>query len=1216
MFLRSLSMRGFKSFADRQVLEVEPGITVIVGPNGSGKSNVVDALAWVLGTHSAKKVRGGSMLDVIFAGSPTRKPAGRAQVEIVIDNSAGQLTPSGLGTAHSAAQFSEVRVTRTIHRDGETSYQINGEEVRALDVQELLSDTGLGRELHTIVGQGQLDEILNAKPEERRRYIEEAAGILKHRRRRERALRKLEQVDGHVDKLRTVLRELRRQLRPLERQAEAADRHAALQAELREVATKLAALQLYGLTEQVEAQGRQGDRTASELADLERRRAASQDRVDRCESELAQLGPRVDRAQSAVYELTSLAERLRGTSDLIEAKRRHLVEYVEEPLAGRPPAELQAQADRIAQQREERAGELDADRLRLQSRQTERREAEQARRVHQQQRQVERRRRAQQRERVLRWEGEVSALRGAIASAEAELGRVTATLDGLDGRTQQAEQDVASVQEEIRRLDVSEVELTSRLEEAEADVAAWDTTVEELAARARELEAARTSQAARAEALRAALAETDGGTSALLTSELEGVLGPVAEHVRIAGGHDEAVAAALGRLGEAVIVSNPERARRAIAWLREVDGGRAIVLAARHPVRPAPEPGDATKRRLATAGAEPIADLLEPAHDKTERGVVSALKGLLATAYLVEDWDTAVLLHGRDPELTFVTPAGDVAGPAGYVAGGSLESSAVVTATAADKAEREAEQLATQLEHVTAERNEAERALNDAKQVLASATERINESDAQITGAAERLARLNKELHSLTTQREVVTAQKAELQGVLDRDRTALSELHGRGPQEDSEAADEEEGPDPVADELDEAVEAARDRELDARVTLERITEQVRHLQLQEQQLRDEAEAVASALEEAARRREARRVGIERCGELGLVARAAIDALERTIEHAAEQRDQLQQHHAQRRDDLAEARKQLAQVRTEADELRERRHTADLQRAELQTRLDNLTTRIRNELSLSPEEVRAEHPDAAHYDQDELTEREDALVRKIGLLGRVNPLALEEFKALEERHAFLSDQLDDLRRSKRDLEQIVVAVDERIREVFKAAFDDVAQEFELTFSTVFPGGHGRLVLTGEDDLLTAGVEVEARPPGKKVTRLSLLSGGERSLTVLAFVFAIFRARPSPFYVLDEVDAALDDVNLQRLLRVVRSFRGTAQIIMVTHQKRSMEIADVLYGVTMGPDAVTKVVAERLRDEERATGTAAQRVEALEERTSDAPTEALTEVPTT
>ncbi len=1209
MFLRSLSMRGFKSFADRTVLEVEPGITVIVGPNGSGKSNVVDALSWVLGTHSAKKVRGGAMSDVIFAGSPTRNAAGRAHVEIVIDNSQGQLSATGLGTAHSAAQFSEVRVARTIHNDGETSYQINGEEVRALDVQELLSDTGLGRELHTIVGQGQLDEILNAKPEERRRYIEEAAGILKHRRRRERALRKLEQVDGHIDKLRTVLRELRRQLRPLERQAEAADRHAALQAELREARVKLAARELAELTRRADEQGRDDDRTASELGAATAQRDASQSRVDDLEQELARLGSEVDRAQSDSYGLTSLQERLRGTADLIEARRRHLVEYVEEPLAGRPPEELRAQAERLGDQRAQREDELTAARDVLDSRVTDRRDAEQARRLHEQELQAERRRRAEQRERVLRWEGEVSALRGAIASADAELGRVSSTLSSLDGRTQEAERDVAAVQEEIHRLDVSEVDLTATLEAAEAAVSERAEQVEALTSEARELEAERSSQAARAEALRAAVAESDGGTSALLDADLEGVLGPVADHVRVAAGHDAAVAAALGPLGEAVVVTTPERARRAVAWLREQGGGRAIVLAARQEVRSVGIRDEETSARLDGAGATPVADLLEPADaSDTADGVVAALRRLLADTFIVPDWDAAVLLHGRDPDLTFVTVDGDLAGPHGYRAGGSPERSAVLTATAADQAEARASELEARLTAIADQRAAAEQRLATAKQELAVATERINESDARITGAAERLARLNKELHSLRTQREVVAAQEQELESVLERDRAALSELHGRGPEAEAEPIDDE-PTDDVAAELDAAVEAARERELEARVRVERTTEQVRHLELQEEDLRREADEVESALEEAARRREARRQGIERCGELAIVARAALTELESTIEEAVARRDRLQEEHASTRRALHGARDELSRIGTELDTLREQRHAAELRRAEVRQRLEAVTARIRSELSLDPEEVAAEHPDAASYDQDALTEREDVLVRKIGLLGRVNPLALEEFKALEERHAFLSDQLDDLRRSRRDLEEVVVAVDERIREVFKAAFDDVAREFELTFSTVFPGGHGRLVLTGEDDLLTAGIEVEARPPGKKVTRLSLLSGGERSLTVLAFVFAIFRARPSPFYVLDEVDAALDDVNLQRLLRVIRSFRGHAQIIMVTHQKRSMEIADVLYGITMGPDAVTKVVAERLREEATPTdphGT-------LEERASDAPTEALGDV---
>jgi chromosome segregation protein len=1207
LFLRSLSMRGFKSFADKTVLEVEPGITVIVGPNGSGKSNVVDALAWVLGTHSAKKVRGGSMSDVIFAGSPSRTRGSQARVEIVIDNSDGRLQAGALGTAASAGQFSEVRVARTIHADGDTGYEINGTEVRALDVQELLSDTGLGRELHTIVGQGQLDEILNAKPEERRRYIEEAAGILKHRRRRERALRKLEQVDGHVDKLRTVLRELRRQLRPLERQAEAADRYQQLQAELRQVGLQLAAAELLTLRVAAADEGDADSASAKEQLEVERRSTAQRDRQSQLEAELGRLGPAAEAAQSTYYELTSLTERLRGTSDLIEAKRRHLVEYVDEPLAGRPPAELRAQADRVEADATVRQEDRDRDKEQLELATSARREAEAARRAHEQQLQAERRRRAEARERVLRFEGEVSALRGAVASTEAELGRISSSLAGLDDRIADAEGEVETVQGEITTLDAAEIELTTALERAEADVATATERVDQLAADARELEAARAASSARAEALRAALAETDGGAAALLGEGPAGVLGPVASHVRSDPAHDAALAAALGPLGEAVVVTTTNEARRAIAWLREERAGSAVVLAARSEGRPATTLPEDTVGVLEAAGATPVGDLLAPADGNgTAADVVTALRRVLRRSWRVPDWATAVLLHGREPELTFVTPDGDVAGPHGYQGGEAPASSAVVTATAADDAEQRANELTDELTVAAGARAVADADLTAAKARLAEATERINESDARITGAAERLARLNKELHTLANQRTIVLGNERELGELLDRDRDALGELIARGPQVDTDPDDGDDGPDEVAIELDDAVEAARERELEARVRLERTTEQVRQLELQAVGLREEAEEVERSLAEAARRREARRRGIARCGELALVARTTIEALERSTAAAARERDAFQAELADRRARLGEVRREVAATTAELTELREQRHAADLRRADVERRLEQLADRIRERFSVGPDELAADHPDARDYDTDALTEREDVLVRKVGLLGRVNPLALEEFKALEERHAFLSDQLDDLRRSKRDLEEVVVQVDDRIRSVFEEAYRDVAREFQLTFSTVFPGGSGRLVLTEPEDLLTTGIEVEARPPGKKVTRLSLLSGGERSLTVLAFVFAIFRARPSPFYVLDEVDAALDDVNLQRLLKVVRSFRGHAQIIMVTHQKRSMEIADVLYGVTMGPDAVTKVVAERLREDAAATH------DRLEDRASDAPTEAVLE----
>jgi len=1192
VFLTSMSLRGFKSFADKTVLDVEPGITVIVGPNGSGKSNVVDALAWVLGTHSAKKVRGGSMTDVVFAGSPTRAALGSARVEITIDNSDGILGTAGLGTSGSAQQFLEVRVAREISAMGDTAYEINGQEVRALDVQELLSDTGLGRELHTIVGQGQLDEILNAKPEERRRYIEEAAGILKHRRRRERALRKLETVDEHIDKLKAVLRELRRQLRPLERQAEAADKYAALQASLRDVQIRLAAHDLAQLTDCRDRQGRTDADTAQREQAASQAVAARKEAVAQLEAALLDLGPDVEASQRTYYELTSLNERLRGTADLIEARRRHLVEYVEEPLAGRPPEDLRAAAQRAARERAQREADRGVARKHLEDAVAGRRTAELQRREHEQQRAAEARRRAEARERVLRWEGEVSALRGSIAATEAELARVTSTRDSLDARVVEADSEVAKVQDEIQQLDVREVGLTSTLDDAEQGVATTQAHVERLITRERDLERERSSHAARAEALRATLAERGGGTAALLDERdqhgLDGLLGPVADYVRVDEAQGPAVAAALGPLGTAVVMTTPDQARRAIAWLRSEQAGGATVVAVRDEASAGPDLDDDDRDELAAGGATPVGDLLQPADGVADAPrVVAALRHALTHTFLVRNWDAAVILHGRHPDLTFVTTDGDIAGPAGYRGGQAAQGSAVLTATAADEAEARALELAGQLDVLVESIRAANEQLAERRQRLAEATEKINESDAAITGAAEKLARLNKELNGLANQGQVVAAQQQELSDLLDRDRATQSELNARGPELASEP-EPDDAPDLEAERLDARVESTRERELEARVALERISEQVRHLELQAADLRREADEVDAALADAARRREARRRGMTRCGTLAVVCRAALEQLERSIDAAGTERDQLQQDLRGTRDRLQGARDQLDEAEAKLHALREVRHEAELKRADLDHRIDQIAERLRKDFGLSAADAMAEHPDAAAYERAALAEEEDVLVRKLGLLGRVNPLALEEFKALEERHRFLAEQLDDLRQSKRDLEEVVVAVDDRIRKVFADAYEDVAREFQETFQVLFPGGHGRLTLTEPDDMLATGIEVEARPPGKKVTRLSLLSGGERSLTVLAFVFAIFRARPSPFYVLDEVDAALDDVNLQRLLQVIESFRGSSQIIMVTHQKRSMEIADVLYGITMGPDAVTKVVAQRF-DELEAKG---------------------------
>jgi chromosome segregation protein len=756
---------------------------------------------------------------------------------------------------------------------------------------------------------------------------------------------------------------------------------------------------------------------------------------------------------------------------------------------------------------------------------------------------------------------------------------------------------------EIHRLDAGEATLAEALDVAEAKLDSGTERLEAFRDESRRLGSQRAAQLARAEALHATAADATRSTEALAGAGIEGVHGSVLDLLDVDAADRIAVATALGPLGAAVAVDADEPLRRAVGWLRSAAGAASLLVTPRSMDDVPSVLSDATRSRLDGAGARALGDVLRPAGDTaTARRVVRSVARALGTTYLVADWDVAVALHAQDPSLTFVTFDGDLAGPLGYRIGAVGGAGPAVARAAAAEAEGAALVLEAQIEEL-AERETvliAELARRTAERDAAHET--LLDSDARLTGAAERLERLGEERRLVSEQRSVLAAQTADIEVGLVADRASHAELEAQEQADPGDDTDDGAALERVGAALDAELEAAREASFEARVSLQRAEDAHDRAAAEIVRLRREADDVDAAHAQAIARREARRAGVARCDGLDRIAIVARHVLERALIEADEARAARLAERERVRVLLEEARES---VRAGSDELelhREERHRSEMRRAGVQSRLVALEARIRTELALGLGDVRSEQPDAAALDDARLVEREDVLVRRIGLLGRVNPLALEEFQGLEERHRFLSDQLNDLRRSRRDLEEVITAVDDRIRIVFKEAFDDVAREFEQTFATVFPGGKGRLVLTGADDLLTAGVEVEARPPGKKVQRLSLLSGGERSLTVLAFVFAIFRARPSPFYVLDEVDAALDDVNLQRLLKVVRSFRGHAQIIMVTHQKRSMEIADLLYGITMGPDAVTKVVSERLRDR--------RAVAALDDRASDAPTEAL------
>ncbi|HWB72202.1 MAG TPA: chromosome segregation protein SMC [Egibacteraceae bacterium] len=1182
MFLKSLTLRGFKSFADKTELTFEPGITVVVGPNGSGKSNIVDALAWVLGTHSPKTLRGQAMADVVFAGSPRRPALGRAAVEITIDNSPGLLP----------IEFSEVTISRSMFASGENTYAINGVDCRLLDVQELLSDTGLGREHHTIVGQGRLDDLLNAKPEERRALIEDAAGILKHRKRKERALRKLGQVEGHLERLGDVLAELRRNLRPLERQAEAAAQHAQLRAGLRDVRVVRAVRKLAALADRYEAESARQEAARRRVSGLESSLAQLRDRETGLEALLDELAPATEEAAEVHFRLANLAERFRGLAARIRERRVGLSEAVEEPIAGRDPERLGAEAASARAELDSLADERDATRTALAAAETARVAAERARRAHEQAAAAEARRRAEARERTLRWEGEVSALRSALAQAASEEGRLASQLSGLRSRKSGLDADLTAVTTEIQRLDAEQVALAEQLAGAEAAVERRQRGADAAALRERELERRRASLEARADALRAASQEATGGLSALRAAaesgEIEGVVGPVAEHVEVAGELAAAAAAALGPLGDALVVSGASVAEAALELVRSRGWGRVLLLAADEDgAVHAQVPAD-----LREAGARPVADGLRAGAE-----IHGALRRALVDVYAVADLPAAAVLARRHPELVFVSHAGDVAGRRGWAGGSAAPAGAVLSRAAADQADAQLELVADELLRAHRQVADADRELSAARRELDAATAAMQESDGLITAAAERLKRLRKELSVCDDELTLVSGQAAALAREIAEQRDRLAALEARGAQA-APPGPPEQGPDPEAERLDDELAHARDREVQARLAVSAAEQRSAELVRRVEALEEEAREAERDLAETHERRRWRLDAIERCGQLAVAADLALRRTEASLQAASAQRQELDAARGQHQRELGAVRAEARRTEADLATLVERHHREELTRQQLGNAVDAVRERLRDELSTDPDEALARARAGAQEvlaggaaRDAELADREERLARKLALLGTVNPLAAEELAALEERQRFLSEQLEDLRASRRDLLALVEAVDERVREVFAQAFADVAVQFEQLFARLFPGGEGRLALTDPDDLLASGVDIEARPPGKRVKRLSLLSGGERSLAALAMVFAIFAARPSPFYVLDEVEAALDDVNLQRFLDVVRGFRASSQLILVTHQKRTMEVADCLYGVAMQADGVSRVLSQRISEPPRTRGVA-------------------------
>ncbi|MGV9276634.1 chromosome segregation protein SMC [Streptomyces griseosporeus] len=1206
MHLKALTLRGFKSFASATTLRFEPGITCVVGPNGSGKSNVVDALSWVMGEQGAKSLRGGKMEDVIFAGTTGRPPLGRAEVSLTIDNSDGALP----------IEYAEVTITRIMFRNGGSEYQINGDTCRLLDIQELLSDSGIGREMHVIVGQGQLDSVLHADPMGRRAFIEEAAGVLKHRKRKEKALRKLDAMQANLARVQDLTDELRRQLKPLGRQAAVARRAAVIQADLRDARLRLLADDLVRLREALKAE------IADEAALKARKDSAEQElkkalqREALLEDEVRQLTPRLTRAQQTWYELSQLAERVRGTISLADARVKSATQAPVDERRGRDPEDLEREAARVREQEAELEAALEAAQRALDDTIAHRAELERELAAEERRLRDVARAIADRREGLARLSGQVNAARSRATSAQAEIDRLAAARDEAQQRAVTAQEEYEALKAEVDGLDADDAELAEQHETAKRQLAEAEAALTAAREAATAAERKRAATQARHEALALGLRRKDG-TGILLEARdrLTGILGPVAEHLSITPGYEVPLAAAFGAAADAIAVESPAAAAEALRLLRKQDGGRAsLILSGAPTATPSRGAGLCStcgSRRVGATSHDAPADDELPAPSaasfvRAPADLMPAIHRLLQGIVVVGTLEDAEDLVYAHPHLTAVTAEGDLLG-AHFAHGGSAGAPSLLEVQASvDEAAAELEELAVRCEELAQAQQTAAERRTEAAALVEELGERRRAADREKSAVAQQLGRLAGQARGAAGEAERSAAAAARAQEALEKALEEVEELAERLAVVEETPVEEE--PDTsVRDRLAADGANARQTEMEARLQVRTHEERVKALAGRADSLDRAARAEREARARAEQRRARLRHEAAVAEAVASGARRLLAHVEVSLARAEQERAAAEAAKARREQELAAARAQGRELKAELDKLTDSVHRGEVLGAEKRLRIEQLETKALEELGVEPAGLVSEYgphqlvPPSPPAEGEQLPEdpehprnrprpfvraeqekRLKAAERAYQQLGKVNPLALEEFAALEERHKFLSEQLEDLKKTRADLLQVVKEVDERVEQVFTEAYRDTAREFEGVFSRLFPGGEGRLVLTDPDNMLTTGVDVEARPPGKKVKRLSLLSGGERSLTAVALLVSIFKARPSPFYVMDEVEAALDDTNLQRLIRIMQELQEASQLIVITHQKRTMEVADALYGVSMQGDGVSKVISQRLR----------------------------------
>lgn len=1247
MYVKELTLRGFKSFANATTLRFEPGITAVVGPNGSGKSNIVDALAWVMGEQGAKTLRGTSMEDVIFAGTSSRPPLGRAQVSLTIDNSDGTLD----------IDYSEVTISRTIYRNGGSEYAINGSPARLLDVQELLSDIGLGAHMHVVVGQGRLDSILRATPADNRAFIEEAAGILKHRKRKERALRKLQSTQENVERLDDLLAEIKRQLGPLRRQARVSRKADSIQISLRDAMSRLYAddaVQVMASRDQVRSDLAQirGD-LAREQQELTRVKL----QIERLEDLASQSSPAMEAINQTWHQMSQLEERFKSLAALASERSRSWTSQIVS-IGGDDPDILLKRADELAALARSEEGRNQDQRLAF-DKETESRAAAEKELASIRQMITQLRKNAQERD------AHIASVREMIARQEAQR-------QGLDGRESDLASQKASLatlrQETQAKLDSLHAQEQAPEEVDEDRLEALRSAMDEARGRRdearnkqRDLQSTVISLKAKADALGDTL---EARTTSTDMEKQEGidVRGRLASFIRVEEGWEEAISKALGPFASALVLPDSTHLLPAMALARQEKLGRAVALVPRTRLSDSFKLSDFSDQANQTnqaslADKTTRADLTDPADpadpaDLADRlgliwagkvvtpnplaedadlayQIAQSVRFLLSDVFLAADLDQVqeVLTRadwGLDdcPFGQIAVRTGEVITPVGALGGSSQSPSDLSLAARRDKALAQAGKAQDEADSCQESIDSNDKAYTDLRAQVEETKTKLTELRLRRQQADRDLAATQQSLESLDRRQADLDRKLASLaderQG-LDSTLTTL--------QEDLRSAQTVEKADLNPDDLarqehdrEARLASQREKEVAAKISWNESSQKLQSYKRQADLLRSQAQQAQSRRARIEEENQERRAKAVQAVQVASLATQAAQTLMVHMDQVSAKRQELQAQASSHDEELTVLRARRRDLEPRVNALIQREHDSDVLRERVAAQVGQVTQKVMDDLGLNLDELlhsyspdlpvpllddygrpipldqtgndegddREETDDSQGrfrtepYDRQKQEKRLAQARRDLAALGKVNPLATEEYDALQTRHQYLNEQRNEVVISRDNLMKLIRDLDSTMVTVFKEAFDDTAAAFEKVFGTLFQGGHGRLRLEDPDDLLNTGVIVEASPAGKRVRQLTLLSGGERSLTALALLFAIFTARPSPFYILDEVEAALDYINLTRLLKALNNLRQRSQLIIITHQQRTMSIADALYGVTMRSDGVTAVISQKLQ----------------------------------